>query len=251
MIWIRSLLFTSVLFLSVPFYATGAVLGAPLGSAFVYRFAEGWSRFNLRALKLLCGLDYELEGEENIPGSNCIVYWKHQSVFEIMASTQILPRQTWVAKRELLWLPFFGWGFAMLEPISINRGAGRSAVKQVITQGRDRLARGFWLIIFPEGTRVAPGTTRRYGASGAALAAETGCPILPVAHNAGDFWPRRGWLKHPGTVRIVIGPPIEPGGRSPAELNQLAQAWIEGRMAEISPAYGNVAKNEAKSAETR
>ena len=234
---LRSVIFTTLMFLSVPVYAGMVVLMAPRGAAFVYRYAKGWSRFNLGVLRRLCGLDYVVEGLENVPERNGVLYWKHQSVFEIMASTMIFPRQTWVAKRELLWLPFFGWGFALLKPIAINRAAGRTAVMQVIEKGAQRLREGMWVVIFPEGTRVMPGRTRRYGISGAALAARTGRPLLPIAHNAGDFWPRRGWLKRPGTIRIVIGPAIDSHGRTPADMNRLAQEWIEATMARISPSY--------------
>lgn len=237
MIWLRSILFTAILWLTVPIYATLIMVMAPRGTAHVYRYAAAWSRLNLWTLRRLCRLDYTVEGLENIPDRNAVLYWKHQSVFEIMASTQMFPRQTWVAKRELLWVPFFGWGFALLKPIAINRGAGRAAVKQVMKQGAERLAEGVWVVIFPEGTRVLPGQTRRYGVSGAALASRTGHPVVPVAHNAGDFWPRRGWRKRPGTIRVVIGPPIEPEGRDAAEINRLARDWIEATMARISPAH--------------
>lgn len=241
MILARSVLFTALMFLSVIYYASLVVLMSWRGSEFVYRYAVGWARFNLRTLRTLCGLDYAVEGAEHIPAEHCILYWKHQSVFEIMASAVIFPRQTWVAKRELLWIPFFGWGFARLRPIAINRGAGRTAVRQVIGQGAERLEEGLSVVIFPEGTRVLPGQTRRYGVSGAALACRAGRPILPVAHNAGDFWPRRGWLKRPGTIRIVIGPPIHPDGRAPADLTEEARRWIEAEMARISPAHAKAA----------
>jgi 1-acyl-sn-glycerol-3-phosphate acyltransferase len=248
MILARSIIFTALMFLSVPVYAGMVVIMAAKGAAYVYRYAVGWARFNLWSLKTLCGLDYTVEGLENAPPVNCILYWKHQSVFEVMASAVLFPRQTWVAKRELLWLPFFGWGFALLKPIAIDRGAGRTAVKQVIAQGAERLAEGMCVVIFPEGTRMMPGHTRRYGISGAALADRTGYPILPIAHNAGDFWPRRGWLKRPGTIRVVVGPPIDPAGLQPAEINDAAQTWIESTMAQISPAYRTRAEKPRKRA---
>jgi len=241
MILARSILFTALMFLSVIYYASAVVIMSWRGPAFVYRYAVGWARFNLWSLRTVCGLDYTVEGTGNIPEEHCILFWKHQSVFEIMASAVIFGRQTWVAKRELLWIPFFGWGFALLKPIAINRGAGRTAVRQVISQGAERLREGLSVVIFPEGTRVLPGQTRRYGVSGAALACRSGRPLLPVAHNAGDFWPRRGWLKRPGTIRIVIGPPVYPEGRQPAEVTEQARAWIETEMAQISPAHRKAA----------
>jgi len=134
--------------------------------------------------------------------------------------TIVFPRQVWVLKRELLWIPVVGWGIRQLHAIAIDRKSGHSAVAQVIEQGKQRLAEGDWIIIFPEGTRMPPGQTRRYGASGALLATETGRLIVPVAHNAGAYWPRRGLLKKPGTVRVVIGPPVAASGRDAREINQ-------------------------------
>jgi 1-acyl-sn-glycerol-3-phosphate acyltransferase len=141
----------------------------------------------------------------------------------------------WVLKRELLWIPVVGWGIRLLHAIAIDRGAGHTAVNQVVEQGRQRLAEGDWVVIFPEGTRMPAGQTRRYGVSGALLASQTGRLVIPVAHNAGYFWPRRGWLKKPGTVRVVIGPPILAAGRDPREINAEAQAWIEGQLLRMVP----------------
>jgi 1-acyl-sn-glycerol-3-phosphate acyltransferase len=133
-----------------------------------------------------------------------------------------------------MWIPIFGWGLAALKPIAIDRRAGHTAVTQVIEQGRRKLEQGVWVTIFPEGTRVLPGTVRKYGVSGAALAREAGCRVLPVAHNAGDFWPRRSLTKRPGLVRFCIGPPIETAARSPKQINEAVRQWIEAKMAEIS-----------------
>ncbi len=184
----------------------------------------------------LCGLRYQIEGEENIPDHASVILIKHSSVFETYAQLAIFPPQTWVLKRELLWIPLFGWGLATMKPIAIKRGAGRTAVTQVIRQGKQRLAEGIWIIVFPEGTRMPPGQTRKYGISGAALASEAGVNILPVAHNAGDLWARRGIKKSPGLIRFVIGPPIDASTQSPKETNAIVQRWIEKTMAEISPA---------------
>jgi 1-acyl-sn-glycerol-3-phosphate acyltransferase len=145
----------------------------------------------------------------------------------------VFPRQVWVLKRELLWIPFVGWGIRQLHAIAINRKSGHSAVGQVVEQGKQRIAEGDWIMIFPEGTRMLPGQTRRYGVSGTLLAAETGRLIVPVAHNAGDFWPRRGLLKKSGTVRVVIGPPIAAAGRDVREINKEVQDWIEATVARL------------------
>jgi len=187
--------------------------------------------------KWLCGLDYVIEGMENIPVEASVIMLKHTTVFEAYAQMVVFPPQSWVVKRELQWIPFFGWGLAAMKPIAINRGAGHSAVKQVIERGKALLAEGVWVTIFPEGTRVARGQTKRYGISGAALAREAQCPIVPVAHNAGDLWARRGLKKSPGLIHFCIGPPIMPGDRSPKDTNLLVQGWIESKMHEISAAY--------------
>jgi 1-acyl-sn-glycerol-3-phosphate acyltransferase len=191
----------------------------------------------LWAGRFFCGLDYVLEGTENIPDRPVVIMSKHSTVFEAYAQLVFFPPQSWVVKRELLWVPLFGWGLAALRPIAIDRSAGRSAVLQVIGQGKERLGVRLIVTIFPEGTRVAPGPTRKYGVSGAALAQEAGVPIVPVAHNAGDFWPRRSVIKSPGLIRLCIGPPITPGALPPSEINLIVQDWIEGKMREISTAY--------------
>lgn len=239
MIWLRSLLFTSFLFLSVPVFATGVLLLAPFGHQVYYRMAVGWARANLWLLDRLCGLRFEVEGLENIPQAPCVLYWKHESVWETMAGALLFPPQTWVVKRELMWLPFFGWGLALLKPIAINRKAGRTAVKQVMSQGRERLASGLFVVIYPEGTRVLPGQERRFGISGAALAKSAGRPILPVAHNAGDFWPRRSFLKRPGVIKVVIGAPIETHALGHDEITARGRAWIARTIERISPHRGD------------
>jgi 1-acyl-sn-glycerol-3-phosphate acyltransferase len=163
---------------------------------------------------------------------------KHTTTLETYGHVTMFPRTCWVIKREITFMPIFGWVIGLvLQPIAIKRSARSAAVKQVIQQGKERLASGLWVTIFPEGTRVPPGETRRYGISGAALAEEADVPIVPVAHNAGDFWRRREFAKRPGTVRFVIGPPISAQGRPPRETNLIVQDWIEGTMREISSAY--------------
>jgi 1-acyl-sn-glycerol-3-phosphate acyltransferase len=230
---LRSILFTTILFVSVLLYTLAIILVRPFGTKASYRVTTNWARLNMAACKGLCGLDYSIEGKEHIPDTNCVVFLKHSSAYETIAQFLVLPRQTWVLKRELIWAPFLGWALACLHPIAINRSAGRTAVKQVIQQGKLRLAEGLWVMIFPEGTRMRAGETRRYGVSGSLLAQEAGTLILPIAHNAGDFWPRRGWRKFPGTVRFVIGPPFDPKGRDPRELNAEIQDWIESKVSEL------------------
>ena len=222
-----SLLFTVYLFLSVIVYGIAGVLVGPLPGRLTYRVAIGWAGSVLCLLKILCRLDYVVEGAEHLESDVCVVLLKHSSSWETIAQLKIFPRQTWVIKRELLWAPILGWVLSVLRPIAIDRKAGRAAVERVIVQGQERLEQGYWVMIFPEGTRVAAGQVKRYGLSGALLAIASGRPVIPVAHNAGEFWPRRGWRKRPGTIRLVIGAPIQTVGRDPRDLTNEVQQWIE------------------------
>ncbi len=204
---------------------------------FKTRFAviRTFAVMNVFLLKHLCGLDYEIEGQENIPEGAGIIFSKHQSTWETMALQLIFPPQTFVLKKELMWVPFFGWGLAVMKPIAINRGAGRNAIKQIVSQGIDRLKAGIWIVIFPEGTRVRPGQHIRYKKGGAILAAESGYPVVPVALNSGEFWPKKQFLKKPGTIKVVIGPCIHTRDRKPDDILTEAETWIETTMAQISP----------------
>lgn len=223
-----SLLYTTFFLLFTFAYGILFCLVAPL-LPFRARFmlARIWAGTLLFALKVICRLDYRVEGAENLPAEPSIALVKHSSSWETFAQAALLPPQAWVLKRELTWIPFIGWGIRLLRGIAIDRGAGGTAVRHMIEQGRDRLAAGIWIVVFPEGTRMAPGETRRYGVGGAAVATETGALVVPVAHNAGYFWPRRGLMKQPGTIRVVIGKPIVTRGRDPREINEEAQRFIE------------------------
>jgi 1-acyl-sn-glycerol-3-phosphate acyltransferase len=217
--------------------ASIVVLCAPFSYQTRFAIARGWGHAMLWGGKVLCGLDYRIEGREHIPDVPSVVMIKHSTVFETYAQLVAFPAQSWVLKRELQWIPIFGWGLALMKPIAIDRSAGRRSVTQVIQQGKERLAAGIWISVFPEGTRVRAGETKKYGISAAALAVETGSLVVPVAHNAGDLWPRRGLSKKPGLVRFCIGPPIDPAGLTAKEVNELVRQWIETKMAEISEAY--------------
>ena len=233
MILLRSLLFLFSLILLTPPFSLIALLTFPLPALLRFRVISYWSRMALWLLRVLCGIRYEVRGREHIPATPTIILSKHQSAWETLAFQQIFPPQVWVMKRSLLLVPFLGWGLAMLLPIAIDRGAGREALKQVTDQGRDRLKRGLWIVIFPEGTRVLPGQIGRYGIGGAWLATHTGAQVLPVAHNAGEFWGRNTLRKLPGTITLSIGAPIDPAGMKPAELNEKVQTWIEAEMKKI------------------
>lgn len=210
-----------------------SLLGMALYAApFTVRYAviTRWTRFAIWWLRITCGLDFKVEGQENLPAEGvAVILAKHQSAWETMAFQLIFPPQVWVLKRELLKIPFFGWGLRMLEPIAIDRSAGRKSVVQLIRQGKDRLSRGIWVVVFPEGTRVAPGEHGRYKTGGAVLAVNAGVPVVPVAHNAGLYWRQAEGIRS-GTIHVVIGPLIQTVGRDADEVNNEAETWIEGCM---------------------
>jgi 1-acyl-sn-glycerol-3-phosphate acyltransferase len=230
-----SLFFTGFFITWTGVYAIGFVVMC-LFVPFAHRFAlaRAYAKSVLWVLKWSCGLDYRIEGEP-LPQGSHVALWKHSSSWETVAMMVVFPRQVWVLKRELLWIPVVGLGLRQLHSIAIDRKAGHSAVAQVIEQGKARLAEEDWVIIYPEGTRMPAGETRRYGVSGTLLAGEAGKLIVPVAHNAGFFWPRRGLRKRPGTVRVVIGAPVNPEGREVREVNDEIQAWIEATVRRLQP----------------
>ena len=229
--WLGSLVFTTWLFLSVALWGVVVVVLRFFGYPTAYRGILLWVDTTLWLLERLCGLSHEVHGLDKLPSGPCVIMMKHSSAWETIAQLRMFPRQTWVMKRELLWAPVLGWVLWGLKPIAIDRGGGRQAVEQVIRLGRQRLAKGFWVVIFPEGTRMPAGTTRRYGVSGTLLADAADVPIVPVAHDAGYFWPRRGVRKKPGRIRVVIGDPVRVGGRDPREFNAGIQRWIEAEVA--------------------
>lgn len=226
--FLGSLLFTAFLFVWTGCYAIFFSIAAGL-LPFRRRFALArcWGVVLLAMLRLCCRLRYRVEGLGNLPAGNHVVLMKHSSSWETIAQAVILPPQVWVMKRELTWIPFVGWGVKLLHAIAINRGAGHVAVNSVLAQGAQRLADGMWVVVFPEGTRMPAGQTRKYGISGALLAVENQRLVVPVAHDAGYYWPRRGFFKRPGTIRVRIGTPIETAGRDPRDINAAAQQWIE------------------------
>jgi 1-acyl-sn-glycerol-3-phosphate acyltransferase len=237
MLLLRSIVFTVFMLVTVVLFAIGVLVSAVLPAAWRERIPPAWANVTLAALKLICGLDYRVEGRENIPDKAGVSFWKHQSMWETIAQIVVFPRQCWVLKKSLMTIPFVGWALNFYHPIAIDRAGGRRAVEQVISQGRERLAANRWVMIFPEGTRMAPGTTRRYGMSGLLLAEKAGRPIVPVAHNAGDFWRRNGILKRPGTIVVRIGKPFYTNGRPYDAVAREIQIWIETQMKDISPGY--------------
>jgi len=228
-----SLIFTTFLFVSTAAFAVVVLLCAWRPFATRYAVARAWARTELAALRWLCGLDYVVEGQERVPPGQHISVWKHSSTFETIAQVLVFPPQAWVLKRELMWIPVVGWATHFMRPIAINRSAGAAAVNQVVEQGTARLESGLWVLVFPEGTRVPVGTTRRFGVSSGLLAINTGRSLVPVAHDAGLYWARRGLLKRRGTIRIVIGPPIPSAGRDARDITEQAKAWIDAKVAEL------------------
>jgi 1-acyl-sn-glycerol-3-phosphate acyltransferase len=229
----RSLLFTTYLMVSACVWGTFMALCFFVSTRAQFALGRIWARNVLWMLEKICGLRYVVEGQERIPPGTHIVMSKHASAWETVAFFVIFPPHVWVLKRELLWVPFVGWGLRLLQPIAINRGAGHRAVNQVIEQGKERLARGLWVVIFPEGTRVAVGENRKYGVSGALLATATGSLVVPVSHNAGSFWPRRGVVKKQGLIKVIIGEPITSQGKDVRDLNDEIRATIESGLARI------------------
>lgn len=237
-LWLRSLLFLTFGFTAVLLYAVGAMLLFWAPKTWLRAIVVSYCKLTLWAGDFFCGMKVVVEGQENLPDDPSVIMIKHTTTLETYGHVPMFPPTAWVVKRELVWAPVFGWAIGLvLEPIAIKRSARSNAVKQVIRQGKEKLARGIWVTIFPEGTRMPPGETRKYGVSGAALAQEANVMIVPVAHNAGDFWPRLKFTKRPGTIRFCIGPPISAQGRSPRETNLVVQGWIEGKMLEISSVY--------------
>ena len=234
MIVLRSTLFFSSLVLSTILFGTIVILTGWIFYPWLCMVSNAWAHTNMKLLAWICGLNYRLKGAENIPDHPAIFLSKHQSAWETISLRCILPpAQAWVLKRELMWIPIFGWALALAKPIPINRKSSRKAANQIIKLGRERLQQGRCVVIFPEGTRVAPGKRKKYAIGGAMLAKKTGYPVVPIAHNAGVFWHRRSLKKYPGTIQIVIGAEIKTDGRDAREINKMVEEWIESTVAQM------------------
>ncbi len=230
MLVIRSLIFLLLQIIITPIFAMLALLTFPFSRLTRYRIISQWAKLMLPLLRLVCGIRHEVRGIENLPREPCVVLCKHQSAWETLALQKIFPPQVWVLKRELLWIPFFGWALALTSPIAIKRSDGKSAMRQLLRLGKERLAQGFCVVIFPEGTRVPFGRRGKYKIGGALLAESSGVPVIPVAHNAGRLWGRNAFSKHPGLITMSIGAPIETKGLKAEEINARVEAWIEGEI---------------------
>jgi 1-acyl-sn-glycerol-3-phosphate acyltransferase len=233
MLFVRSLLFFLGMLIITPIFVVLILLLLPFSGITRSRAASYWAHFSLFWLKLTCNLGFEVRGRENIPNHPSIILCKHQSAWETIALQVIFPPQIWVLKRELLYIPIIGWAWMALSTIPIDRSAGREALKKLVTHGKDRLARGLWVVIFPEGTRIAPGARSKYHIGGAWLAAHTQTTVVPVAHNAGLFWRKNAFLKYPGTIILSIGKPIETAGLKADALNAQVEDWIEAEQLKL------------------
>jgi len=216
---LRSVAFAIALVVLTPLYAILILLSAWLPRVTRYRVISGWAHIVIRLACAICGIRYRVEGLEHLPRRPSVILAKHQSAWE----------------RELLWIPFFGWGLALMSPIAIHRGKGHAALREIARKGKERLEQGFWVVVFPEGTRVAPGERRKYQLGGAWLAAASAAPVVPVAHNAGLCWPRNAFVKRSGTITVRIGPAIESAGLDPQQINARAEQWIEKQQLELCP----------------
>jgi 1-acyl-sn-glycerol-3-phosphate acyltransferase len=232
--YIRSYIYVAVTSVYTVLYSFICLATFPLPLRYRCATVRFWSRSMIEILKWICHVNYHVEGLENIPKDRVgIIFSKHQSTWETYYLQCLTEQAAIITKRELLWIPFFGWAFSLLNPIAINRKDKSSAMAQIIAQGKKCIAAGRWILVFPEGTRIPYGQVGKYRLGGARLAVETHSPILPVAHNAGLYWKRKAILKKPGTIQVVIGPLIETTGRTPEEVNQLAQDWIESTIAKM------------------
>ena len=233
MLILRSLLFYIGQIISTILIAPIGIIAFPLDFKKRYYLITRWAVFNLWWLKICCNITYEIKGKDNIPGKPCIVMSKHQSAFETLALQQIFIPQVWILKKELLQIPIYGWGLASMQPIAINRDSTIKSFRQIADQGCERLQKGYWVIIFPEGTRVAPNKKKKYLPGGGMLAEKSGAQVVPVAHNAGRLWSRNSMIKKPGLITIKIGPVIESENKSAKEITDEVENWIEKEVGEL------------------
>lgn len=235
LITLRSSLYFILMIASIALFGLAiATIGLLLPLSARDRIAAAWGSTNLWLMKAICGLKYRIQGKENLPKHAAIIMCKHQSTWETIALKSIVrPQQSWILKQELMRLPIFGWALAAIPNIPIDRSAGRKAVTQIVERGTHLLKQDRTIIVFPEGTRTAPGEKRKYGIGGGMLAEKSGCPVIPMAHNAGVFWRRRGLKKYPGTIDVVVGEPFSPEGMNASEITRKVKDWIEGEVARL------------------
>jgi 1-acyl-sn-glycerol-3-phosphate acyltransferase len=229
---IRSILFNLIFYLVLFVYLIAALPTLLMPRGALLWMVKNWSNVNLKLLKAICNIDCEFRGLDNIPQGAALIASKHQSMWETFALITVLRDPAYILKRELLWIPFFGWCAAKARMIPVDRGAGSQALAAMTGRARAEVATGRQIIIFPEGTRRSPGAEPRYKFGVAYLYAELGIPCIPVALNSGLFWPRRSFRRYPGTVRVEFLDAIEPGLDRQVFFDRL-QREIEGKTAEL------------------
>ncbi|GGI21393.1 lysophospholipid acyltransferase family protein [Oxalicibacterium faecigallinarum] len=235
-LFLRSLVFAIGMFLATVIWAFVCFISLPLPYEKRYYITSRWNVFIVWLGKVVCGMDYRVIGKENLPDKPVILLAKHQSAWETIFLFYSLPRPlVYVLKKELLYIPLFGWALALLRMIPIDRSNGKDAFAMVARIGKQRLANGQWIIMFPEGTRTPVGSQGRYKGGGARLAVETNTPVVPIALNAGECWPRNSFIKKPGLITVSIGKPIDVDGMNPVDLMTKVENWIESEMRVISP----------------
>lgn len=235
-ITLRSLIYFLFLGLTVFFYASAIIIVAPFTNHLTAsRIATAWGRANITLLRIICGLTHDIQGWDKLPpGGGYIIMAKHQSAWETVALRGLLPfNQSWILKKELLQVPFFGLALKFTKQIAIDRQAGKKALRHLLQQGMESLQQNRIVIVFPEGTRVRVGQTAKYNIGGALLAEKSGCPVVPIALNAGVYWPRNGFRKFPGVIKVVVGEPFSPEGMKANEINTKVSKWIETTVAEL------------------
>jgi 1-acyl-sn-glycerol-3-phosphate acyltransferase len=230
---LRSSVFFVFMVVSTIVWAIPVLLSIVFPLRVRFRIMRVWPRMNLWMLRVICGVRYRIEGLENLPDEPSVVFAKHSSTWETLALMFFFPPAVYVAKKELLYIPFFGWAMAVLNFLTIDRSAGRRAIKYMVDHAKERFSRGLWIIIFPEGTRKPIGAPLDYKIGGAVIAAKTGAPVVPVAHDAGVFWPRKSFLKWPGEITVWIGPPISSKDKSAEAIRNEARDVIEAKMQEL------------------
>jgi len=231
---LRSMVFWIWLILTTLLFALPALLSTLVSFEFAYKVCKLWISVNINGLKVICGVRWEVQGTENIPEKACLILSKHQSTWETFFLAHHLKHVLFVAKRSLSFIPVFGWMIKLLGFVLIDRSAGRSAIQQMIEQSRELIGLNRWVVIFPEGTRMPVASETNYRIGGMKVSAETQIPILPVAVNSGEFWPRMGFIKWPGTITVIFGPLIYPGEKTPDDIREEVHAWIEGQMTKIT-----------------
>ena len=240
MIFLRSTLYIAILVLITPPYWVVVMVSGLFSRLARWRIISWWPQFATLLARWLLRIDYVVEGRENIPTEPCVILSKHSSAWETIAFSGIFPPHVYVIKRELLWIPFLGWGLSLYSPISIDRSNRRTAMQRLSQTGAERFSQGFSIMIYPEGTRVAIGKRGTYRLGGAILATTMGAKVLPVAHNAGLVWPRNSLLKFPGRVTVRIGPPIDASGQTAEQVMRHVEDWIEAQVTELIAARSGV-----------